>query len=114
MTAALMAARGNMQESPARNPRAKLGLPKPAYVMSGTAQLQLRPVPIMPTMDSGPYSFCIRRTFSSMMSSASSQLMRSHLFSPRSPARLRGYFRRSGWLTASTMFRQRMHSVPLL
>ncbi len=41
---------------------------------------------------------------------ASSHVMRSHLFSPRSPARFRGYFRRSGWFTALDQSRQRMHN----
>ena len=50
-----------------------------------------------------------------MMSYASSQLMRSHLFSPRSPTRFTGHFRRSSVsLHASGRLRQRMHSLPRL
>ena len=40
--------------------------------------------------------------------------MRSHLFSPRSPARFMGYRMRSGWNSTCLKARQRGHSAPRL
>ena len=74
-----------------------LGVPRHAPPRNGTQDEMLRPVPWFTKMDSrpNPASSMLTRIHSAMVSSASSQLMRSHLFSPRAPARLRGHLGRS-------------------
>ena len=56
----------------------------------------LRPVPWFTKMDSRPKPLASISLWmkSAMVSSASSHEMRSHLFSPRLPTRLSGYFGR--------------------
>ena len=92
-----------------------LAVRKHAPAMKGTCQLMLRPVPCPTRMDSRPrpLSSISSLMYVAIMSMASSHVMRSHLFSPRSPARFMGYFRRWSLSTISIMSRQRMHSLPL-
>ena len=74
-----------------------LGVPRQAPPRNGTQDEMLRPVPWFTKMDSRPKPASSRFVWiqSQISSSASSHVMRSHLFSPRSPARRRGYFGRS-------------------
>ena len=73
------------------------GVPRQAPPRNGTQDEMLRPVPWFTKMDSRPKpaSSMLVWIQSAMVSSASSHVMRSHLFSPRLPARLSGYFGRS-------------------
>ena len=75
--------------------------------------MALRPVPAPVQMDFAPYFSVVSFTISTHSSYASSMVMRSHLSLPRSSrARFSGWMMRSGWYTASTMARQRMHKRP--
>ena len=95
-------------------PAVSLGVLKPAKAKDDVCHVALRPVPMPVTMDLGPNSSVTSRAFSAMRAYASSMVISSHLFSPRSPTRRSGCRMRSGWFTASTMARQRMHSLPSL
>ena len=78
-----------------------LGVPK--VLARRWAKANSRPFgsPSPKATDSGPYASFNVRSFCAIVSSASSQEIRSHLPSPRVPTLFCGYMRRSGWCSTS-------------
>lgn len=74
----------------------KWGLPK-ALMKRHVHSRWGRPVPWAIATYSAPLSALILANLSTISESASSHEIRAHLLSPLSPARLSGYFNRSGW-----------------
>ena len=84
-----------------------------AEEMAGPYRQASRPVPPNTMTLSLPYFAWISWVFSTMVSMASSHVMRSHLSSPRSSkARFMGYTMRFGLYTYSGRVRHRTHRRP--